>query len=92
MTDEGEQAGALKTKALLGKLTGMSEEKLDELWKEVQKNAKRLDECEGAHDFIAVPPAPDGLQREYICKKCNGIIRSLEWLWYTRGLEHGRKE
>ena len=70
--------------------------KLDvkKIWKEVQANRKRLDECEAPHVFKKKEKeddSPRSLRSIFVCEKCNGEIGASEYSWYTKGLEHGKK-
>jgi len=72
----------------------MDKGKIREIMKQVQENHKRLRACPGPHDFI-----PDGDQepltltmKKYKCIKCGGTIDTIAHSWYTKGLNHGRKE
>ena len=68
------------------------------MWNEVKANHKRLNECQGPHDFVGVESElrytlKDGsVYGRYVCKKCNGKVFPNDKIWYERGIEHGKKE
>jgi hypothetical protein len=74
--------------AAMNHLTGISQAKLQAIWDQVKDNQVRLDGCPGPHDFRAIP----GNDRRERCTKCGGELNILNVIYYTRGLEHGRKE
>ncbi len=60
---------------------------------EVRLNNKRLQDCPGPHDFVlekGQEPMPLS-RRKYRCTRCNGTVDAITLLWYSKGLEHGRK-
>lgn len=61
-----------------------------QILKTVTANYAALEGCEGPHDC---EPIPDGhkFPRRVRCKRCGGTMEKLNWSWYQRGLEHGRK-
>ena len=65
-------------------------EELKQIWREVKQNHAKLDSCAGPHEFL-----PEDIAKrfggKYRCIKCRGTIDAVNYLWYTRGLEHGRK-
>lgn len=72
----------------------MDKEKIREIVRQVQENHKRLRACPGPHDFVLEGESePMTLaNRKYRCTRCNGTIDSMAYSWYTKGLDHGRKE
>ncbi len=61
------------------------------LWAEVKANHAKLNGCAGPHDFVdSQPRVTDPLK--YVCKLCGGGVDHHAFLWYQRGLAHGRKD
>ncbi len=59
------------------------------IWDDVQENLNLLDSCAGPHAFVSeVPEKP--LNSVWRCSKCKGTVRGSNYIWYKRGLEHGR--
>jgi len=73
---------------ILGEVTGLGKEAVMEQWELVKANHKRLEECEGPHDFQCEDPK--SMRSKYVCSKCGGKISKTDWLWYERGLAHGQ--
>jgi hypothetical protein len=76
----------------LSKLTGISKPSMLQIWEEVQANHKRLDECEGPHDFSIKKDPDRKIGSDWICTKCGGRISAPNKTWYERGLAHGHKD
>ena len=76
----------------LWEIVGMDKETVQQIWKDVKANHKKLDGCKGPHDFRPLPIEGKTLIRDYLCSKCGGKLEAIHKLWYERGLEHGRKE
>jgi hypothetical protein len=68
----------------------MNRREADKLWDEVEANHRKLDGCQGPHDFAQVDPGPSKLGATYRCQKCGGTVGHLHKLWYEIGLRHGR--
>jgi hypothetical protein len=66
-------------------------ETLDEIWKQVKINHKKLDNCDGPHEFEPMQHKDGELVRRYRCKKCGGEIDAIHHIWYKRGFEHGQR-
>jgi len=63
---------------------------IKEIWKKVKENRKRLDSCEGIHNFTN---DKDGkiVPRYSTCTKCKGELDPIHVNWYIKGVEHGSK-
>ena len=66
----------------LSQATGLSKEKIKQIWDEVQENKIKLDSCP-LHDFSIKE------EKRWKCSKCDGWISAHSKLWYEKGLEHG---
>jgi hypothetical protein len=64
-------------------------ETLDKIWKQVKENSKKLDSCD-LHEFERLEPKKFG--SKYKCKKCEGECSGTDYLWYLKGLEHGKNK
>lgn len=60
------------------------------LWAEAQLNSSRLIACPGPHDFVPHQVVGTFI-RSYRCTRCDGVLYSDAYVWYARGLEHGKK-
>jgi len=74
----------------LSKIIGLEVSEVNKLYENVKKNHHRLDSCIG-HVFTLVNPQ-DKWHRRYKCTVCGGVIDSFAYGWYTKGLEHGRRQ
>lgn len=71
----------------LSAVSGLSKEETGKIFENVKANFKRLDECNGPHDFEKVG---EDFRAIYRCRKCNGEISQRDYKWYAKGLEHGK--
>lgn len=71
---------------MLLKGSGVSQERLHEMWEEAKNNVKRLNECPD-HDFEPIDPEPK-LGTRYRCKNCDGEISGSSYHWYLKGRKH----
>lgn len=60
------------------------------IWNDAVRNAKKLEKCEGPHDFTDVEVTSG--QVFYRCTKCAGRVSAVARLWYQNGLKHGRNQ
>ena len=81
---------ALKTIDDLVRATGLSREKLTEVWKQVKENHKLLDGCPGPHAFERTDEAAYKWN-SYKCRKCGGRVGYTEQLWYMQGIRDAYK-
>jgi len=56
-----------------------------------EERDRRLEECEGPHDFQCDRSLIPLHLQKYICSKCGGWVGHTEKVWYERGLEHKDK-
>jgi len=61
------------------------------IWEDVKRNKGKLDSCSGPHEFVRSKNQPV-YTNDMICTKCQGTLDVIKYLWYKKGLEHGRKE
>ena len=69
----------------------VDKETAQQIWQAVKANKKRLDNCNGPHDFQPIHEDGKKLVRDYRCSKCGGKIDAIHKIWYCEGLEHGTK-
>lgn len=69
----------------------VDKETVQQIWKDVKANQKRLDDCKGPHNFRPIHEDGKKLVRDYRCSKCGGKIDAIHKIWYCKGLEHGKK-
>lgn len=74
---------------ILSKFTGVDRETVNDLWKAVQVNHKRLAECKRPHDF---EPFGTGPMRKERCKACGGTVAAVNAAYYKQGLEDGASQ
>ena len=65
---------------------------INEIFKQVKRNHKKLDECVGPHDFKPLIEDGDKLIRDYRCTRCGGVIDAINKIWYDRGRIHGLED
>ncbi len=70
-------------KKVLSDLTGIREQAIGQIMKDVRVNLGKLDSCR-RHRFG--PHVP--LQRRYTCEECGGSVNEQQRRWYQFGLEH----
>lgn len=61
-----------------------------ELMQAVKANHAKLDACPG-HDFVQTPDSRP-LRSRFACSRCGGTVDGVAWLWYQRGVEHGKAQ
>lgn len=71
------------------KISGLSQETCKDILSNVKANIKRLELCEGPHDFK--PQVEKKMFHKYTCTKCNGEVSADSVHWYSEGLKHGKK-
>lgn len=59
----------------------------EEILAHIVENQRKLDNCEGPHDFRPVVNA-----RKYSCHRCGGELDVPSYHWYYTGLKHGRQQ
>lgn len=64
----------------------MEKEELNEIWREVKRNAEIRNNC-SLHNFI---PNGNIIGLDYICTNCGCKVRVDYVLGYKQGLEHGK--
>lgn len=72
----------------------MDKDELRQIFEAVKANHATLEGCGGPHDFEPFE-WKDGTKdfvRKHKCKKCGGIIDSLDVIWYHKGLKHAAKK
>lgn len=62
---------------------------VEKIWENVKANHKALDHCRGPHDFHVHEKLRGGTPRNYKCSKCGGVLDSVNYYWYKKGIEHG---
>ena len=68
----------------------MGRDSINTIWLQVKANGKRLRECVGPHQFVAMKPGPRRTIPEfYECTRCLGQVDSRHRTWYEEGLRHG---
>ena len=75
---------------VLSRVSGLTEDKVHEIFNEVKVNSTMLESCTGPHKFT-IPSGRREFLDDYVCELCNGKVSSIHKLWYERGLEHGRR-
>lgn len=60
-----------------------------EILDQVRANHRKLNACEGPHEFVIDNPEEQLLRQRYRCTRCGGHIECRLYFWYKRGLEHG---
>jgi hypothetical protein len=88
MTDKKEVPEVIRR---LGEISGVGVVRTNEILEEVRANLARLNGCAGPHDF---QPIDEGqrLSRKARCSKCAGEVRTSDWHWYERAMEHVRAD
>lgn len=74
----------------LSSMSGLTKDKIHDIWEGVKANNAKLDECPGPHRFTI----PAGLRKfadDFICEVCGGKVDGVNKVWYEKGLEHGRQ-
>lgn len=74
---------------VLGRISGLSEETVREIWEDVKKNHALLDACE-RHRFEDMTPGKP-LGKKYKCSACGGTADAVAVRWYELGFKHGVK-
>lgn len=72
---------------VLGDMTGLSKEVLDNLWKEVKANHARLASC-AYHEFELIPQegvVTARIRDKYLCKHCGGTVDANAHHWHEQG-------
>lgn len=72
---------------VLGKITGLSQDAMKDIWTEVKANSDALAACAGPHQFEREGEA---LGSKYRCALCGGKISGSDFHWYNAGVAHGR--
>ena len=62
-----------------------------EIANQIMENRKKLDLCEGPHDFQHTDKERRPPLGHWTCSKCGGWQDYIQVAWYQKGLEHGRK-
>jgi len=73
---------------VLSDVSGLRKEEIVKVFEKVKANSKRLDECEGPHEF---EKQGKDIRAKYRCGKCGGELDNIKYYWYMKGLEHGKK-
>jgi len=76
----------------LCKFAKTDRETMKVIWEEVQRNRKKLDGCDGPHQFKPIQIEDRQIARDYRCTKCGGKLDAMNTIWYNKGLEHGGKK
>lgn len=71
----------------LAKCSGLSENKLREIWQGVKENNALLSSC--SFHIFSPYPSPN-MSRKYICENCKGIVGAIEKVWYEKGIAHSQ--
>lgn len=77
---------------VLGRVSGLGTDEARRIFEQVKVNQARLDACEGPHDFCIEHRRVGTIVRDYKCRKCGGVLDSINVGWYKRGLEHAGRE
>jgi hypothetical protein len=73
-------------------MSRLTREDIQQIFKEVEENTKRLLECSPRpHTFVREPDPLRKTMPRYRCTKCNGHIDPIAYKWYLNGLEDGAK-
>jgi len=76
-----------ETLKALSRMSGLSKSAVKEIAKQVIENNNLLISC----SFHIFEPIDDpSLSRIYECKNCKGRVRSMQKIWYERGLDHSK--
>lgn len=88
MTDENEKPEkTYNALEVLGEVSGVGTDEAKRIFDEVKANLALLDGCP-RHVFE--PNKRQGkLVRDYKCKRCGGVLDSINVRWYNRGLVDG---
>ena len=74
----------------LSKTSGISKDRIKEIWEEVKANQKLMEGCEGPHDFFAMSTTGGMMRTQFRCVKCGGVVNGAYRRAYEEGLAHGR--
>lgn len=72
--------------ALLSQMSGLSQDEVRAIARQVKENQERLNKCPGPHLFA---PLGDGPTDLWLCATCGGSVSRRDARWYQRGIEHG---
>lgn len=73
---------------VLGKISGLGKEKVNEIWEKVKANHRLLDAC-SKHDFSIDVTEGQTLNKRWKCVHCGGIVDTIAKGWYEKGVQHG---
>ena len=74
----------------MAKVSGLSKERIREIWEEVKANKKLMDNCAGPHDFSEMSTSGGMMRTQFRCAKCGGVVNGAYRRAYEEGLAHGR--
>lgn len=75
----------------LSRVSGVPREGVMEIWEQVKENRRKLDACDGPHEFDEQTGSVLSSRKTFVCRKCGGALRASEYNWYQKGLEDGKK-
>lgn len=70
---------------LLGDISGLGQDEVRAIWRQVQENAAKLKGCPGPHRFRQVESLGSGLKIKHECEQCGGRIDGVVLSWYVAG-------
>lgn len=74
----------------LSRVSGLSKEKIHEIWLKVKANQTKLDSC-SKHSFT-IQAGRREFMDDFICEYCGGRIDSTNKAWYEKGIKHAKIE
>lgn len=74
----------------LSELTRVPRDEIRAIWERVKANRKRLESCDGPHDFSR--RYKRGASTRYQCIKCKGNVDHNQKIWYELGIAHAMKK
>jgi hypothetical protein len=61
-----------------------------EVLADVRANLEMLEKCPGPHNFQKIDDGKT-FGAKWRCTACDGVVDSVGFVWYTRGLFHGAR-
>jgi hypothetical protein len=76
----------------LSEMSGIPENEVHTIWKQVIENRQRLVNCPGPHLLSIKEGEETKPNKKWVCSICLGEIYNNDKYWYDIGLSHGKKE
>lgn len=77
---------------VISDISGVGKKEVNSIFEKVKQNHRKLDNCKTPHEFEPherIGGEESKIYRNYKCKKCGGILDSINVSWYERGLKDG---